>query len=694
MSTICSKPKLILSPENYSRLEVLAQKGQLGELKSFVKGVFAGRHKKPFERRLVEEEQHTSGGQGIIRSHPVIEAAHNGHHQIVEYFITNFSDIICIDSSLHSHQQTRNSTALHLAAESGHVQILKFLVESGAEVNCRDTSTGRTPLHSAVRLAGHEDAVEYLISCQADVNAVDTIGRTPLHTVILHHTQSRLRKDIVWLCRVVQMFLKSGASLCQAAHNGCTVFHGIAMFNNDTGQQILKALMNSNPRVAWKVLQMPSKGQRYTELPAILYAAEWRNRTFVDFIISQPECSPTTAADALLALSTSQDVHEFSIQNKTIIELWEKAFKRYGQSLSSLPSNYGNRVEIRSLDEAYELISVAIDSCDFTDLHYQFLIMRERIFGTGSRATIQYLWKFGHELCEKNHFAEAEQLYTKALKMMVLNITGEYSQPGCYTDSSHLYSTLKTEFNYYVYKSVGGNDYKPNFYLILGYGLVLAKHPTAEHDPSIRDFLPLLFSLFGIWAYDEWKTRGCLTNEIEEIGHEIVVTFTLLNVLIFSFGCTSLPPNISKEEHEKYISFMVSNVFCWEACLSAINAMDCFGTRPLHVVATEILTGYWSPWTITGGKEMEFASMLVDNGAHQDAVDSEGRTAYELCTIPEIKAVVAPPKPLPLTCLASRAVVAGGISYNDLKCIPWHIKRFIALHDCHAKRCKFRHRMN
>ena len=48
--------------------------------------------------------------------------------------------------------------------------------------------------------------------------------------------------------------------------------------------------------------------------------------------------------------------------------------------------NYENGLEVCSLD-AHELIPVATESDTFTVLHYQFLIMRERIFGIGSRAT-------------------------------------------------------------------------------------------------------------------------------------------------------------------------------------------------------------------------------------------------------------------------------------------------------------------
>ena len=101
----------------------------------------------------------------------------------------------------------------------------------------------------------------------------------------------------------VQGCSKSGASMYQADRDGCTAVHTIAQLDNSTSQQLLKALLN--PELASsKELQMPSKGQKYTELPAILYAAECNNEPFIDFIICQQECSPAIAADTLLALAS------------------------------------------------------------------------------------------------------------------------------------------------------------------------------------------------------------------------------------------------------------------------------------------------------------------------------------------------------------------------------------------------------
>ena len=204
-----------------------------------------------------------------------------------------------------------------------------------------------------------------------------------------------------------------------------------------------------------------------------------------------------------------------------------------------------------------------------------------------------------------------------------------------------------------------------------------------------------MFSLLGVWAYDEWKTtKGCLTNEIERLGREMVSNISFLQLLSYSYGCTGEPLYVPPEEHDKYITFMAGKIFQWEAGSLAINAMDRRGNRPLHE-ATKYSIKRERVRTKcihkSGVKRINFISTLVKNGAHLDAVDSKGRAAYENSCNSKIKAIIAPQKPLHLTCLASQAAVAGGIPYNDLTCIPSCIKAFVALHDCNAKRCNFLH---
>ena len=92
--------------------------------------------------------------------------------------------------------RNNHSTPLHLASENGYVEVVKILIDNGADVNARD-SMGRTPLHRAsqkrkrndeeyaqLSVANKEQIIEtiiLLIQKGADVNARDDDGSTPLH---------------------------------------------------------------------------------------------------------------------------------------------------------------------------------------------------------------------------------------------------------------------------------------------------------------------------------------------------------------------------------------------------------------------------------------------------------------------------------------------------------------------------------
>ena len=86
-------------------------------------------------------------------------------------------------------------TALMYAAQSGRAENVETLIVAGAKVDAR-TSSGRTPLHFAVR-PGHRDApraLEALLRARPDLNAKDDAGRTPLMEAVQHHNVNAVRR--------------------------------------------------------------------------------------------------------------------------------------------------------------------------------------------------------------------------------------------------------------------------------------------------------------------------------------------------------------------------------------------------------------------------------------------------------------------------------------------------------------------
>lgn len=61
-----------------------------------------------------------------------------------------------------------------------HLEILKFLVHIGANLNAKD-SLDRTPLHIASSIRGQLSIVKFLVGKEVDLDARDYDSRTPLH---------------------------------------------------------------------------------------------------------------------------------------------------------------------------------------------------------------------------------------------------------------------------------------------------------------------------------------------------------------------------------------------------------------------------------------------------------------------------------------------------------------------------------
>jgi len=84
--------------------------------------------------------------------------------------------------NLVSSKDSYGMTPLHLAANR---DVAEVLLADNAEVDARD-GHGRTPLNLELE-SGHYDVVELLLAKGADVNARDDNGRTPLHVAVVNH---------------------------------------------------------------------------------------------------------------------------------------------------------------------------------------------------------------------------------------------------------------------------------------------------------------------------------------------------------------------------------------------------------------------------------------------------------------------------------------------------------------------------
>jgi len=94
-------------------------------------------------------------------------------------------ELLCSHGANVSETNRHGASCLQLAAECGNVPAMKVLIAHGAQVNARNTE-GQTPIFGAVVFDSHVpardrvQAIEYLASQRADVNATDDKGMHPI----------------------------------------------------------------------------------------------------------------------------------------------------------------------------------------------------------------------------------------------------------------------------------------------------------------------------------------------------------------------------------------------------------------------------------------------------------------------------------------------------------------------------------
>eukprot|EP00741_Cyanophora_paradoxa_P014135 tig00000180_g13641.t1 len=117
--------------------------------------------------------------------------------------VRGLADLGCVLSR----EDAATDTALDVAIRMGHGEIASFLIdrldhESLCHANER---TGQSPLHYAAK-AGHPAIVQKLVARNAEVNAQDLQGNTPLHSAV------QFRQN-----HVVKLLLDAGASVTSPA---------------------------------------------------------------------------------------------------------------------------------------------------------------------------------------------------------------------------------------------------------------------------------------------------------------------------------------------------------------------------------------------------------------------------------------------------------------------------------------------
>ena len=119
-------------------------------------------------------------------------------------------------------------TALSWAVKRRDSGSVKQLLLCGSDPEHVDSSSGRTPLHVAVR-PGDVAVVQLLLAAKVDVNSKNIWGATPLSLAACNHGDTK----------IMELILAHGASIeCQDS-GGFTPLHYAASYNRPTNLRIL-----------------------------------------------------------------------------------------------------------------------------------------------------------------------------------------------------------------------------------------------------------------------------------------------------------------------------------------------------------------------------------------------------------------------------------------------------------------------
>ncbi len=127
-------------------------------------------------------------------------------------------------------------TPLHLATIMGHTGIVNYILSDRsvriADILSAQDIGGATPLHEAIRY-GRSDIASALLAAGANVNALDSIGKTPFLLIIPKESQYALYSTL----------LQYKASISQKDMYGDTVLHVATM--SDASVEVLDLLVRS-----------------------------------------------------------------------------------------------------------------------------------------------------------------------------------------------------------------------------------------------------------------------------------------------------------------------------------------------------------------------------------------------------------------------------------------------------------------
>ena len=566
----------------------------------------------------------------------------------------------------------RSGSLMHAAVRGESMHILKMLFDYGASLETTDCC-GKTPLLTAIgaletqlwsneapQLYSNEDeatqlylnernsksyhTVLYLIKLGANVNCQDKNGSTAL---------MYLGRGIP----LVPVLIKAGADLQLTNNSGYTAIHSAVLHQN---VKLLSKLLSCQSSVSSTDTSVPhplffnhhmllnrSSCSQLNEIHQIATLFENQTGFSSQFIVDNLLLIVTYKYYYFIKMSTW---NPDDIKLLPLFESFHEAIAKRSQLHLPPPSSephdvYGGLVEIQSLEDLehynnLESVEVRIK------LAYQCLIIRERCLGYGDRTLIAFLFVFGGWMLRNSH-DEGWLLLLRGSNMLLSRLEG-----GNVSILEWSIELLIREMIVITNHNVQPDMFSQFANLIKCLGLCIDLHKK-EHDHASSYKYELCVSSI---LYSLSKLQD--STNVDELGKLLITKCPVY--LEYHNGA---PSNVLRTAIcERDIDLIRRVLLHWGGDSLVNECGGPFPEPPLHLCRDK----------------PEIMELLLQHGAHLDAVDVQGISAFPSNS---------------LQCLCAHTIVTFGIPYDTLD-LPRHIKLLISFHDPQVIRNKTKDKIN
>ena len=552
---------------------------------------------------------------------------------------------------------------LHAAAEGLRVDVIKLLLSAGAKVN-NPTKWLLSPLSSALipskwsRELSCQRTVVCLIDSGANVNCRDADGMTPLM-----YAASRFRDGV----DLVLMLVKAGANPYAMDSEGFTALHHACMGKSS---DIVKYLL----KIAPDLLLLRGKPSLACIAPylSIFEAQVFNLRYKVKFMQQTKEHISVFLDFPTCPSSVKFDIHMLRVVCQVMLA-YERPSLDIPSTLKVLKKFIASDID--------PVVPVSFPR-DIAKEKYQLALLKsiksmEPTSRSWHQKTIQQCWLVLLSCYTHSSIPMMSMLYEHSCCVLNRSHFGDYSN-FFFVEQLAKMICFRLDTIQYVYLSQGS----------LTKVLMMSEHfidfACRENDYARLELAIHVFSALAT-SLEKVSIRCVhLANKVlNSCGGMIFEGLLCHNceketaILMSKFAKCNPPLLVNTNEGyaESLLHILLSRhdtltspllqTFLHSGGDKWINTPGVNGLRPLHLHISR-----------------EFTDLLIDYGAHFDAVDADGST-------PKYCNEYLKSNPRPLSCIIARSILkTGGLTEYEINILPRRVQAFISLHDGHATRAE------